>query len=174
MPKKYLKKIIPDRKKIIENKYLKLFGNFIHDPNLWHLNRRSVSRGFAIGLFFAWIPIPFQMLPAAAGAILFHANIALSVALVWLTNPITMPPLFFFAYKIGNWVMGTPVKQGFKFQLSFDWIFSVLKDGWKPFLLGSLICAIVSSILGYISIRLIWRYFIIKNWRKRKLRSTIN
>jgi uncharacterized protein (DUF2062 family) len=49
-----------------------------------------------VGLFCAFIPVPFQMLLAAPSAIIFSANLPVSIALVWITNPITMPPIFFF------------------------------------------------------------------------------
>ena len=163
MLKKYLKKLIPDRRKIIEHKALRIFGKLLHDPNFWHLNRYSVSRAFAVGLFFAWIPVPFQMILAAGAAILWRANLPISIALVWLTNPITMPPLFYFAYKVGTMILATP-EQSFKFQMSLEWALSV----GKPFIIGCLLCALVSSVIGVITIRLTWRYLTIKNWLKRK------
>ena len=73
------------------------------DPNLWHLNRHSAAGGFGIGLFFAFWPVPFQMWLSAFAAIPLRVNLPLSVATVWLTNPITMPPIFYGAYKVGNY-----------------------------------------------------------------------
>jgi uncharacterized protein (DUF2062 family) len=77
------------------HKNLSFLGEKLHDPNLWHLNRRSVSAAFAIGLFAAWIPTPGQMVIAAIIALYFRANLPISVALVWITNPLTMPPMFY-------------------------------------------------------------------------------
>lgn len=143
-----------------------MFGSFLHSPNLWHLNRRSVAGAFANGLFMAFIPVPFQMVLAAAGAILFRVNLPISVALVWITNPLTMPPMFYGAYRVGNWLMG---RQGgaFHFELSFDWLMTGFGHIWQPFLLGCLVCGAIASLSGYLAIRLYWRHHVIKEWRKR-------
>ena len=101
MPKRLIKRWLPDQDKLKEHKHLRLFGKLLLDANLWHLNRRSAAGAFAVGLFMAWIPLPCQMLLAAGGAILFRVNLPLSVALVWLSNPVTMPPLFYGAYLVG-------------------------------------------------------------------------
>ena len=83
------------------------------------MNRRSVSVACAIGLFCAFIPIPFQMILAAGLAIIVRCNLPIAVALVWITNPITMPPLFFLAYKMGAFL--TDVHLGpFEFELSLN------------------------------------------------------
>ena len=164
---KYLKKISPTKEKLIQYKSLNnIFGHFIDNPHLWHFNRFSVAKAFSVGLFVAWLPIPFQMLLAALGAIIFNANLPLSIALVSLTNPITMPPLFLFAYILGAKILLLPIKS-IEFELSFKWLCSLLGDIWQPFLLGSLICAVVSAILGNIIITLIWRYFTAKSWKER-------
>lgn len=167
MLKHRLRKFMPDRHKLLNSKSMKIFGDVLHDPNLWHLNRASVANAFAVGLFCAWIPVPFQMILAAFGAVIFHANLPLAVAWVWLTNPITMPPLFFFAYEIGALVMGLPLKAKFKFHLDLDWFTTALKNTWQPFLLGCAICAVASSIVGYFGIRLLWRYLTVRSWKKR-------
>ena len=166
MPKRFLKKFSPSPEKLRQYKILKIFGEFIHNPNLWHFNRNSVGKAFTVGLFFAWIPVPFQMTLAALGAIIFNANLPLSIALVWLTNPITMPPLFLFAYLVGAKILNIPAKP-FNFELSIEWLTSLVGDIWEPFLLGCLILGIISAVIGNIAIRLIWRYMIIKSWKER-------
>ncbi|MGD9000231.1 MAG: DUF2062 domain-containing protein, partial [Granulosicoccaceae bacterium] len=121
MLKKYIKKLMPDHDKVRAHKHLQVFGTLLHDPNLFHMNRRSISGAFAVGLFCAWLPLPFQMVLAAAVAIYVRVNMPLSVALVWTSNPVTMPPLFYFAYKLGAWVLGLPPGK-FHFELSFEWL----------------------------------------------------
>lgn len=168
MLKEKLKKFMPDKNTILNSKSMQIFGKLIHDPNLWHLNRTSVYKAFAVGLFCAWIPVPFQMVLAGIGAIFFHSNLALSVGLVWITNPFTMPPMFVFAYKIGALIISVPITKNFKFSLSLEWLLSTLQEKWKPLLLGCLICATISSIIGSILINYIWKYFTIRSWKKRK------
>ena len=167
MPKKTIKKFLPDHQKIKSNRYLSIFGEWLHKPNLWHLNRRSAANAFAIGLFFMFIPLPAQMILAAFFAIIFSANIALSVALVWISNPLTMPVMFYFAYKIGAYILHIP-NNNFEFELSWKFLSSQMTLIGYPLLLGSLICASVSSLIGYFSIRFLWRLSIISQMKKRK------
>lgn len=162
-----LKKLIPDKNEILKNKSLQIFGKFIYNPLLWNFKRHSISKACSIGLFCAWIPIPFQMVLSAAIAIIFKANLPVSIALVWITNPITMPPLFFFAYKIGSWILPSK-SQNINIKLSFEFFSNTIHNIWQPFLLGCLICGIVSAMLGNILIKIIWRYSIIKVWNNRK------
>jgi uncharacterized protein (DUF2062 family) len=169
MPRKLIKRYLPDHHKIREHKHLKCFGALLHDPNLWHLNRRSVSGGFFVGLLCVWIPAPFQMLIAAAIAIVARVNLPISVALVWISNPFTMPPMFYFAYKLGSWILGTPVHD-ITFELSFDWLMDELEHIWEPFLLGCLIMGLASAMVGYLAVRIIWRLHIFQYLKRRRLR----
>ena len=161
MPRKFFQRFLPHRKTIKEHKLLQVFGDWLHEPNLWHLSRRSVAGAFAVGLFFAWMPVPFQMVLAAGTAILLRTNLPLSVVIVWITNPITIPPMFYFAYTLGTWIVGVPVTD-FSFELSFNWLLNELAAIWKPFLVGCFIMATLSSLLGYTTIQLVWRYVILK------------
>jgi len=167
MPKKIIKKFMPDPEKLKEQKSLQFLGDRLHDPNLWHLNRRSVSLAFAVGLFAAWIPTPGQMAIAAVAAFYFRANLPISVALVWLTNPLTMPPMFYFAYVVGlkSLGRGAPATD---FEFSVENIMSSLGEFGGPFLFGCLILGALCSATGYFGIRLFWRYHISKQWHSRK------
>ena len=167
MPRKFFKRFMPSHTEVRGHKHLKIFGEVLHEPNLWHINRRSMAGAFAVGLFCAWVPIPSQMLLAAAAAILFRTNLPLSVVLVWISNPLTIPPMFYFAYLVGTWVIGQP-PQDFEFQLSFDWLTSELTSSWKPFLIGCFILATGSGVLGYFVVSQLWIYNVKKNRSKRK------
>lgn len=168
MPKKFIKRYMPDSEKIRNNKKLnKVFGTLLHDPNLLHLNRRSVSMAFLVGLFMAFVPLPSQMIMAAAVAIYIRCNLPISVALVWISNPVTMPPMFYFAYKVGATILSTP-ERAFTFDLSWEWLGTELAAIWEPFLLGCLVCGGVFGVLGFGLIRLLWRFHIISAIKKRK------
>ncbi len=167
MPKKLIKRYMPNHETIRDHKHLQFFGDHLHNPNLWHLNRQSVSGAFAVGLFCAYIPVPFQMVIAAALAILFCTNLTISVALVWITNPITMPALFYFAYLVGAWAMQTPNTVDHS-EFSVDSVLEGLGEIWEPFLLGCFISGTVLAILGYVGIRILWRVNITRRWEQRK------
>lgn len=169
MPKKFIRKYLPDHHKIKQSKSLKIFGKLLHDANLWHLNRKSVSSAFAVGLFFMWMPVPTQMALAAAAAIIVRSNLPISVGLVWISNPVTMPPMFYFAYKFGALLLGTP-ETAFHFELSMDWLTSGMLAIWKPFLFGCFILAVLSSALGFTAIRILWRLHIINYLKQKRLK----
>jgi len=38
---------------------------------------------------------------------------------------------------------------------------------WEPLLLGSLICAVIFASIGFVGIRLFWRFHVIRSWRRR-------
>ncbi|MCK5002729.1 MAG: DUF2062 domain-containing protein [Gammaproteobacteria bacterium] len=164
MPRKFFKKFMPKPHEIKNNKALSIFGTLLHDPNLWHMNRRSMAGAFMVGLFFAWWPVPFQMVLAAAGAIVLRTNLPMSIALVWITNPLTMPPMFYFAYVVGSWIIDVP-EVPFAMELSMDWLMSELSVIWKPFLTGCLVLGVISSAAGYFGMNYLWARLVMKQRR---------
>jgi len=170
MPKKFIQRYMPDHEKIRQHPQLnKLFGTLLHDPNLLHLNRRSISGAFFIGMFMAFMPMPFQMIPAAAMAIYFRTNLPISIGLVWVTNPITIPPLFYSCYKVGTWILSAPLKS-IQFTMDWHWFTTELAHIWQPFLLGCLVVGMAASLIGGFGIRLLWRWHVLKQWKERKQR----
>ena len=161
---------MPDHKHVTENQLIKKLVPNLQDPGLWHINRRSISGGVAAGLFCAMMPIPFQMLLAAFVAILFRVNILIAVPVVWITNPFTMPPIFYFCYQVGVMLLGSPGTEPFHFELSFAWLASELLLIWEPFLLGCFVVGSVSALLGYSVVRVMWRYHIWQSIKNRKTR----
>lgn len=153
---------------IRDQKCLRFLGTCLHNPSLWHLNRHSVAGAFFIGLFCAFMPIPFQMVLAALLAIALQVNIPISVALVWLTNPLTMPPIFYFCYEVGQIVLGMPDTEDFHFEPSWQWMAELFSNSWEPFLLGCLVCGLSFGLIGYFSIQVIWRSQVTFRWRNRR------
>lgn len=166
MPRHLIKRYTPTPTALKKHRILRHLGTLLHDENLWHLNRRSVAGGVAAGVFWAMIPIPVQMLASALSAILFRVNLPISVALVWLTNPLTMPPVFYFNYLVGTWLLGEPADIG-EFHLSVEWIAAEIGAIWKPLYVGSLVLGVLVAVLGYCAMRLYWRWHVLKRFRAR-------
>ncbi len=161
---KAIKRRLPTREQILGNPLMQVFREQLHDKNLWHLNRRSVSRATSIGLFCAYLPMPFEMLPAALGAIVFRANVPLAIAWVWISNPLTWFPLYAPAYLLGNWLLGDtaiPLEDaqpnGFVERLLALWV-------------GCLIFGTIVSTAGYFAVQYLWRLKVMSSWRHRQER----
>lgn len=156
-----------------KHKHLRFFGELLHDQNIWHLTRRSSAGGVATGLFCSFIPVLGQTIIAAAAAIIFRINLPLSVIFVWVTNPVTFAPLFFFAYKLGTWLLDEPLKQ-VAFEFTWQWFTDKLIHIWEPLLLGCFILGSLSAAAGYIAVRLIWRLSLVRKWELRRNRQGNN
>ena len=146
MPKRFFKKIVPAPEKLRQQKSLAFLGSKIYDADLWHLNRRSVAKAFLNGIFWAFIPMPFQMVAAAFVAIPLKANIPLSIGLVWITNPFTMPFVFYLNYIVGTFLVGN--KPHHEFILSVEWIWEKIETLWLPLYVGSVVLGIIFALIG--------------------------
>lgn len=171
MPKKLIKRYLPSPEKIKNAKGLGILGKWLQNPSIWHLHRHSVSKAFLIGLFWMAIPLPSQMLVAALFAILFRANLPLSVALVWISNPLTMPPIFYFNYVVGTVILGQETAEEWHFELNWEWMLHTLGDLWLPLYLGSAVVGLVLGVMGYVVVNLLWRHHAIKAWKERRTKK---
>lgn len=165
--KHFFKRITPDKHQLSGQKHLRIFGNLLQDPNLWHLNRRSVSGAFAVGLFVMYLPPMGQMVIAAAAAILLRVNLPISVALVWLTNPLTIPPMYYGSYVLGSWILGRPTA-AFEVDFWLEW------RNWleiiAPLTVGGLVCGAICSATGYLTVQGLWRWNLLRQIRRRRSR----
>ncbi len=167
MPKHLIKRFTPDHNYVRNHKMLRLFGKLFLDPNLWHLNRRSVSGAIFVGVFWAFVPVPGQMFGAIFTAILLRVNVPIAFGLIFLTNPVTIPPTFYATYLLGTWILGTPATVN-EIRLSWEWLGSVLHEIWLPLVVGSLLSGIVLGGLGFLAMRAFWRWHVINRYRERR------
>ena len=166
--KNFFRRIIPHHQAIRGNRPLRyLLGDILHDPDIFHLTRRSSSGGVAAGLFVAFIPLPGHTLYAALLAILFRVNLPLAVLFSYVSNPFTIPPLFYLAYRTGALMLGLPY-HNYTFQLSWDGLQGVFHEIWAPLLLGSLMIVLISAGCGYLSVRLLWWLSVKRRWEHRR------
>jgi uncharacterized protein len=171
MPRRFLKKITPHPHKLQDRWFVRLFGSRIAHPGLWALKRRSVTAAFAAGLAICFVPLPIHLPLAALVAIVWHLNLPMIVATVFLVNPVTVVPIYYTAYRVGAALLGV-APQRFKFELDFDWLQYGLGPIWKPFLLGCLFCAAVAATLGWVALELLWRTRVRSRYKNRKAAST--
>ena len=167
-----LKDQLPTRAQLREIRCLKFLNEVIFEPNLWHFNRYSVSVASFVGVFCCFLPMPFQMIPCVLLCVLLHCNVPLSIALVWISNPITMPPIFYFTYRLGTLILGEPNTIN-SVQLSFEWLSVQLGAVWQPLILGSLVCGVSLGSLAFVIVRLYWRLRIARYWAKRHARRSM-
>ena len=165
------KRYIPHKESIASNSIIRIFDEYLHDPNIWHIHRRSSAGGAAIGVFCAFIPIPIQTLSAAALAILFRMNLPIAILFSFLANPITVPFIFFYSYKLGSILFGLEENQITNIipenTTIIEWFNTIFLNIWEPLLIGCLILGLISSFITYFLIRLIWRIGAVVKWGNR-------
>lgn len=173
MPRRLIRKLLPPTQALKQHRALQPLGSFIHDPNLWHLNRYSASMATFVGIFCAFIPLPLQTLIAAALAIIIRCNLPIAVVLIWITNPLTITPLFFGAYKVGAWLLGIPPEH-LAIHFTTDWLTTQIERNWQPLALGCAVCGLFFGSLGGTIVLMLWRLTVIRRWegRKQRRRST--
>jgi len=185
MPRKFFRKYLPSHTAINENRYVARFGTWLKHHNLWHLHRRSVAGGVAVGMFAGLIPgsNPVQFTAAALLAIVFRVNLPIAVIVTLYSNPFTIVPLYYLAFKLGQLVLMesggalSPLAfslegKGFNEWLpaALDWLASI----GKPLLVGLPLLALLLSATSYLIVRWAWRWYVISAWRRRRLTRTKN
>ena len=153
------------REEILKSRWVRPFAHLFAHPSLWHLNRRSVPRALAIGLFAAFILPLGQFALAALLALPLRANVPLAAATTLVTNPLTFPPIYYAAYKVGTLVLSYPSGDGAG-ELARG-LGEQFLDVSGPTALGLLIFAIVGSSLGYLVGSAFWRLRLVERWKGR-------
>ena len=181
MPRKLFRRFLPSHDSIRQNRYVARLGPWLQHPNLWHLNRRAVAGGVAAGLFAGLIPgsNPVQFLAAGLLSIGFKVNLPIAVVVTLYSNPFTIVPLYYLAFKLGQlalWRGGSELPdmamalegKGFRewIPAAFDW----LATAGKPLLAGLPLLAILLALIGYVTVDAAWRVHVRMEWRRRQLR----
>lgn len=168
-PRDILRRYLPKLEELRHARGFHLLGARLHDPELWHLSRRSTAMAAGVGLFLAFIPVPFQMVLAAVVAVIWRFNLPVAVVAVWLTNPLTMAPVYYGCYRLGAWLLGQP-PQPFHFELSWAWLQQLVGGAWQPLALGTLVVGVLAGLTGHTLVRLLWRLHLVRRWEARRAR----
>jgi uncharacterized protein (DUF2062 family) len=140
----------------------------LHDHRLWGIRRKNVVPSFSLGLFVACMPFPGHYLLSALAALALRINIPVAVLTTFLSNPITMGPIYYFCYKVGAFLLSVP-ERPFEFEMTLDWLGSTFVSIWEPMLLGCVLVGAVAALVGYVSLDAFWRYSI-RDYKARKRR----
>lgn len=170
-----IKRYLPTRESLTQNRLLRWLGPRIHDPLLWHVNRNSVARGVAIGVFFGFL-VPVMQIPAAAVvALTVRANLWVAALATLVSNPFTYGPIYILAYRIGASIL-PPVTTDNALHhdhaaTALQWIVETIN--WltgigRPLVLGMLLMAVVGAIVGYFGVLLVWRLNVISKRRRQR------
>ncbi|MES3012304.1 MAG: DUF2062 domain-containing protein, partial [Pseudomonadota bacterium] len=132
---------------------------------LWRTDRASLARAVAIGLFVGVLIPVAQFLIAIAVAVALRAHIAVAAAATLVSNPLTVPPLYWAAYRIGRAVLHEPEDEAAALRLEretaalleqqgfMEGIWTTIQSAGAPLLVGLAILAVGAALLGF---ALVW------------------
>jgi uncharacterized protein (DUF2062 family) len=169
----WLTRHIPRRDTIHRYRLLRPFAPHLSQPALWRLTRRSVPRAVALGLFVGVIIPVMHTAIAAVLAIPLRANIAITAAFTLVVNPLTIPAIYYAAYRIGSWelhhdatLVNPAAAERFSSELSriLFWI----HQASGPIALGVLTIAASAALIGYFGSAFVWRSWLGSRWRERR------
>jgi len=178
MPRKFIKKLLPEHRTVVENRWLSPFRALLHDPALIVPHRRAVARGFAVGLFWAFMPVPLQSFFATATCIWLRVNVLIAIAACWISNPFTAVPILYTAGWIGTLILGPahplppPHAAG-----AIDGSVAVATplDLWdqmmslgQAVILGMFVISTVAAVLGYVVVNTLWLWSVRRDFARRR------
>jgi len=133
------------------------------------VNRRMVTRGVAVGLFWGFIPMPMQMLAVMATTPFLRFNAPIAISMVWLSNPFTMPPMYYMEYLTGNLILG---REGIAdIELTMDWFSENIGDIFIPLYVGTAFYSIIVTGVIYFLLNWLWMRSVHHEKRTKKRRD---
>ena len=114
----------------------------------------------------ALLPVPGQTVIALLAALFLRVNLPIAAISTWITNPITIVPIFYWEYSLGTLILQMP-PQPFEIDLSWDWVTNGFVSIWKPLMLGSFITATLVASMAYVGISVTWRWMVAYRFKRR-------
>lgn len=153
-------------KNINANEKLKAFIQKYNIPfEYLSASRKMVSKGVFIGLFIAFIPMPMQMLAVVSLMPFTRFNVPIAISMCWLSNPFTMPPMYYMEYLTGSFILGmetTPV------EMTLEWFSQNIGNIFIPLYVGTAFYSIFGSSIAYYLVNRLWRSSVKKDNDLRK------
>ena len=177
MFRKRLRRWLPRSHAALEHPWLRRLVPALRHPRLWHVDRRGIASGVAVGLFFG-ILLPVGQIPSAAlCAVLLRANLATAIASTFVTNPLTYVPVYATAYLLGCFLCGSDPAQlvgaeagfeglAFKFE-SLAVSLQTILDVAAPIFVGALVLASRAAMIAYFGIHGLRCRLVRRAWRRR-------
>jgi uncharacterized protein (DUF2062 family) len=170
----WLKRITPDRQTLEAHWILRHFAALFLDRGCWTFNRHSVTRGFALGLFIAFIPptplLPVHLVTCALLGMYFRLNLPVLFTTVFVSNPFTWLPQIAGSLWVGSKLMGLDFMP-FMREIRHQTFWTNVNELWPPLLLGALVLGILAGVTGYVLAQCVWRARVVHHLRRRKARS---
>ncbi|HHP7244611.1 MAG TPA: DUF2062 domain-containing protein [Elainellaceae cyanobacterium] len=93
---------------------------------------QAIARGLASGVFAGWFPLfGLQTIIGVALAAVFRGNKIMAAAGTWVSNPFTYVPIYYFNFRIGEWLLE---RVGISVQMPGQDFQKVIADaGWQAF-----------------------------------------
>jgi uncharacterized protein (DUF2062 family) len=168
MPRNFLRRLSVAYREKREQQpwYLRPFASLLHHPVYLSINRRSISKAMAVGLFTAMLPMPGHIPIALLLGLLVRANLPVAVLVVWISNPLTYAPIFYGEYLLGNYLLG--VTPG-EFTMGSSWseFRELLARTWRPLWFGAIVSGLLLAVLGYGLTNAAWRIHTRRRYRRR-------
>jgi len=117
------------------------------------VNRKSITRGLMVGIFWGFIPMPMQMLAVVFSTPFFRFNVPIAIATVWLSNPITMPFMYYMEYLTGSFLIGA---DSLHVEMTMKWFSTHLDDIFIPLYVGTLFYSVIVSAAVYYTVNWLW------------------
>lgn len=175
----WIQKRIPTEESLKSKPGLRWLGPLLRRRWLWHLNRRTVSIGVGVGVFFGFLIPIMQIAGAAIFAVVLRANLPVAAVSTLVSNPFTYVPIGLMAYKTGMALMGEALDPQALEALSSgsggtaaapvetSWADTIAEVG-KPLFLGLAVFAVVGGLSSGLLVYLIWT-IAARSRRRRRL-----
>ncbi len=162
-------KYAPDRDALLRNRWLAPVASRLAPDAIWQFNRRSIARGLALGLFAGFLLPVGQIVLAALLATSARANVLIASAATLVTNPLTFPPIYYAAYRTGNYLIGrVGASSPALLPAETSGFWSTLSSTSGATFLGLIIFALLSSLLSFAAVHIAWRLSLAWRWKKRR------